>query len=53
MDTKPSHRSLAAILATVLLAGKSKMEGQAAISTFVYIGDDPATAPLMKMMRWQ
>lgn len=34
-----------------ILAGQSNMEGPADISTFDYIGDDPATAPLLKMMR--
>ncbi len=66
MNTKPSHRNLAAILTTLIvaftgaeakplkvfiLAGQSNMEGPANISTFDYIGDDPATAPLLKMMR--
>ena len=35
----------------VILAGQSNMEGHAAIKTFDYIGDDPATAPLLKQMR--
>jgi alpha-galactosidase len=34
-----------------ILAGQSNMEGPANINTFDYIGDDPATAPLLKMMR--
>jgi len=34
-----------------ILAGQSNMEGQAKIETFDYIGDDPATAPLLKEMR--
>lgn len=34
-----------------ILAGQSNMEGHAKIETFDYIGDDPATAPLLKMMR--
>jgi hypothetical protein len=33
-----------------ILAGQSNMEGQAKIETFEYIGDDPATAPLLKEM---
>jgi len=33
-----------------ILAGQSNMEGSASISTFDYIGDDPATAPMLKMM---
>ncbi|MEW6303254.1 MAG: sialate O-acetylesterase [Verrucomicrobiota bacterium] len=38
-------------LKVFLLAGQSNMEGHAKIETFDYIGDDPATAPLLKMMR--
>ncbi len=38
-------------LRVFILAGQSNMEGPAKISTFDYIGDDPATAPLLKMMR--
>ncbi len=34
-----------------ILAGQSNMEGHAKIETFDYIGDDPATAPLLKKMR--
>ncbi len=34
-----------------ILAGQSNMEGPANISTFDYIGDDPATAPLLNAMR--
>ena len=34
-----------------ILAGQSNMEGQAKVETFDYIGDDPATAPLLKEMR--
>jgi len=34
-----------------ILAGQSNMEGQAKIETFDYIGDDPATAPLLEEMR--
>ncbi len=34
-----------------ILAGQSNMEGHAKIETFDYIGDDPATAPLLKLMR--
>ena len=34
-----------------ILAGQSNMEGHAQIETFDYIGDDPATAPLLKQMR--
>ncbi len=42
-DTKP--------LRVFILAGQSNMEGHARIETFDYIGDDPATAPLLKRMR--
>lgn len=34
-----------------ILAGQSNMEGHASVQTFDYIGDDPATAPLLKRMR--
>ncbi len=34
-----------------ILAGQSNMEGPANVGTFDYIGDDLATAPLLKMMR--
>ncbi len=34
-----------------VLAGQSNMEGHAKVETFDYIGDDPATAPLLKKMR--
>lgn len=38
-------------LKVFILAGQSNMEGHAKIGTFDYLGDDPATAPLRKMMR--
>ena len=38
-------------LKVFILAGQSNMEGHAKVETFDYIGDDPATAPLLKMMR--
>ncbi len=56
-------RVLTALLVTILaahaakplkifiLAGQSNMEGHAREETFDYIGDDPATAPLLKQMR--
>ena len=34
-----------------ILAGQSNMEGHARIETFDYVGDDPATAPLLARMR--
>ncbi len=42
-DTRP--------LRVFILAGQSNMEGHAKVETFDYIGDDPATAPLLKRMR--
>src|SRR5262245_10840662 len=41
----------AAPLKVFSLAGQSNMEGHARIETFDYIGDDPATAPLLQQMR--
>jgi hypothetical protein len=38
-------------LKVFILAGQSNMEGHAKVETFDYIGDDPTTAPLLKMMR--
>lgn len=38
-------------LKVFILVGQSNMEGPANVSTFDYIGDDPATAPMLKMMR--
>lgn len=38
-------------LKVFILAGQSNMEGHASIATFDYIGDDPATAPLLERMR--
>ena len=38
-------------LKVYILAGQSNMEGPAKIETFDYVGDDPATAPLLKAMR--
>jgi len=38
-------------LKVYILAGQSNMEGQAKIETFDYIGDDPATAPMLMDMR--
>jgi hypothetical protein len=38
-------------LKVFILAGQSNMEGHAKIETFDYIGEDPATAPLLKQMR--
>jgi alpha-galactosidase len=37
-------------LKVFILAGQSNMEGPARIETFDYIGDDPATAPLLNTM---
>lgn len=41
----------AAPLKVFIMAGQSNMEGHAQIETFDYIGDDPATAPVLKEMR--
>lgn len=38
-------------LKVYILAGQSNMQGAASVETFDYIGDDPATAPLLKEMR--
>lgn len=38
-------------LKVFVLAGQSNMEGHARIETFDYLGDDPATAPLLQQMR--
>jgi hypothetical protein len=38
-------------LKVFILAGQSNMEGPASVNTIDYIGDDPATAPMLKMMR--
>ncbi len=38
-------------LKVYILAGQSNMQGQAKVETFDYIGDDPATAPLLEEMR--
>jgi alpha-galactosidase len=38
-------------LKVFILAGQSNMEGPASVTTFDFIGDDPATAPMLKMMR--
>ncbi len=38
-------------LKVFILVGQSNMAGHARVETFDYIGDDPATAPLLKMMR--
>src|SRR3954466_10216506 len=38
-------------LQVFILAGQSNMEGHAKVETFDYIGNDPATAPLLRQMR--
>ncbi|MCL4181388.1 MAG: hypothetical protein KJ072_27075 [Verrucomicrobia bacterium] len=38
-------------LKVFILAGQSNMEGPAQLATFDYLGDDPATAPLLEQMR--
>jgi len=47
----PAGEAQAKPLKVYILAGQSNMEGQAKVETFDYIGDDPATAPLLKEMR--
>ncbi len=37
-------------LKVFVLAGQSNMQGHAKVETFDYIGDDPATAPILKEM---
>ena len=49
LATLPS--AVAKPLKVFILAGQSNMQGHAKIETFDYIGDDPATAPLLKKMR--
>jgi len=46
-----AHSASAKPLKVYILAGQSNMEGHARIETFDYIGEDPATAPLLKAMR--
>jgi len=43
--------ALAKPLKVYILSGQSNMEGHAKVETFDYIGDDPATAPMLKLMR--
>jgi alpha-galactosidase len=43
-------QAIAKPLKVYILVGQSNMEGHAKISTFDYIGDDPATAPILKEM---
>lgn len=38
-------------LRVFILAGQSNMEGHAKVETFDYLGDDPATTPLLEQMR--
>jgi alpha-galactosidase len=47
----PVGEARAKPLKVYILAGQSNMEGHAKVETFDYIGDDPATAPLLKEMR--
>jgi hypothetical protein len=42
---------LAKPLKVFILAGQSNMQGHARVETFDYLGDDPATAPLLREMR--
>ncbi|MFN0068583.1 MAG: sialate O-acetylesterase [Limisphaerales bacterium] len=43
--------ALAKPLKVFILAGQSNMQGHAQVETFDYLGDDPATAPLLREMR--
>lgn len=47
----PLPSAVAKPLKVFILAGQSNMQGHAKVETFDYIGDDPATAPLLKEMR--
>jgi hypothetical protein len=47
----PALAASAKPLKIFILAGQSNMEGHARVETFDYIGDDPATAPLLHEMR--
>ncbi len=49
--TAPWSTAATKPLKVFILAGQSNMEGHANLKTFDYIGDDPATAPILKMMR--
>ncbi|MEX0817956.1 MAG: sialate O-acetylesterase [Pirellulaceae bacterium] len=51
LATASSVRAQSKPLKVFILAGQSNMEGHAKVETFDYIGDDPATAPLLKQMR--
>ena len=51
LATSPAAHAAKKPLRVFILAGQSNMEGPANISTFDYLGDDPATAPMLKMMR--
>jgi len=46
-----SHAVAAKPLKVYILAGQSNMQGHAKVETFDYIGDDPATAPMLREMR--
>jgi hypothetical protein len=59
-DTDPKHKlprpdgkpaDMVKPVKVFILAGQSNMEGPANINTFDYIGDDPATAPMLKKLR--
>lgn len=49
--TAPWSTAATKPLKVFVLAGQSNMEGHANLKTFDYIGDDPATLPILKMMR--
>ena len=47
----PAGEARAKPLKVYILVGQSNMQGHAKVETFDYIGDDPATAPMLKEMR--
>jgi alpha-galactosidase len=51
VSTSRSPENSSQPLKVYILAGQSNMQGAANISTFDYIGLDPATAPMLKEMR--
>ena len=48
---KPGLKGKHGPLKVFILAGQSNMQGQASVSTFDSLADDPKTAPLLKSMR--
>lgn len=50
LATTVAGEAAARPLKVFILAGQSNMEGPASVGTFDYIGDDPATAPMLQEM---